>query len=259
MKGWRATRGDNKTGGRWFESESEGHINGLEIKAGFLGLQSLCSEVCDKHIHMRFDNTTSVAYVNHFGGSHSKVCNEIARQIWEWCIARNIWLTATYIPGSDNVEADKQSRVFHDQTQWQLDPEIFRKITTQLGVPDIDLFASRLNCQTKQYVSWMPDPGALAVDAFAISWSKYYCYIFPPFSLMNRVLQKFNEDEAEGILVAPMWKTQTWFPRLRQLATRPPMLLPWRPLLVRLPYKLGEEHPLGPRLHLAAWHLSAKH
>lgn len=29
-----------------------------------------------------------------------------------------------------------------------------------------DLFASRLNFETKSYVSWFPDPDALAVDAF---------------------------------------------------------------------------------------------
>ena len=40
-----------------------------------------------------------------------------------------------------------------------------------LGVsPTTDLFASRLNAQLKQYMSYRPDPAAVAVDAFSIFW-----------------------------------------------------------------------------------------
>ena len=32
------------------------------------------------------DNTTAVTYINNMGGSHSAVCNSLAREIWFWCI-----------------------------------------------------------------------------------------------------------------------------------------------------------------------------
>lgn len=40
-------------------------------------------------------------------------------------------------------------------------------------VPDIDLFTSRLNAKTDCFVSWHPEPGAMAVDAFSISWANF--------------------------------------------------------------------------------------
>ena len=75
-------------------------------------------------------------------------------------------------------------------------------------VPDIDLFASRLNFQTKVYVSWSPDPGAWAVDAFLFCWKDFKPYIFLPFSLLGRVLLKLQKAEVfDAIIIAPWWPT----------------------------------------------------
>ena len=38
--------------------------------------------------------------------------------------------------------------------------------------------------------------------------------MFPPFGLILRVLQKIEHDEAECVLVVPLWTTQAWFPKL---------------------------------------------
>ena len=46
--------------------------------------------------------------------------------------------------------------------------------------PDIDLFASRINYRLKPYVSYKPDPGAVAVDAFTIQWSQYVFFMLFP-------------------------------------------------------------------------------
>ena len=86
----------------------------MELKAILFAWQSLCKEVTHDHIRVMTDNTTAVAYVRNMGGSHSLPCNDIARQIWEWCVPRNIWLSVSYIPGEINVIADQASRVFGD-------------------------------------------------------------------------------------------------------------------------------------------------
>ena len=62
------------TGGRWTLEEKLEHINRLELKAGFLGLQSFCSNLSNVHIKMYLDNTCSVAYLNHQGGMRSVYC-----------------------------------------------------------------------------------------------------------------------------------------------------------------------------------------
>ena len=43
------------------------------------------------------------------------------------------------------LKQTKKSRLFNDQTEWKLKDTIFLKITEKWGIPDIDLFASRLN------------------------------------------------------------------------------------------------------------------
>jgi hypothetical protein len=69
--------------------------------------------------------------------------------------------------------ADRRSREFGDQTEWQLSEQVFQKICTRFGTPDVDLFASRLNAQLDTFVSWRPDPDAMAIDAFSLDWSRY--------------------------------------------------------------------------------------
>jgi hypothetical protein len=257
MSGWGAATHDCETGGRWTMVEAQAHINVLELKAAFLGLKALCNSAIGTHIHLQMDNTTAVAHVNAKGGSHSKGCNSVSRLIWEWCITKDIWLSASHLAGVLNVQADTNSRVFHDQTEWKLDSRIFQEIVKLSRTPQIDMFASRLNYQVEPYIAWMPDPWALAIDAFSISWKDYYIYAFPPFSLLNRVLQRMRKEEVEGIIVAPSWTTQTWYPLLGRMSVQPPMEMPWTPHVLTLPYKEGA-HPLGRELRLKAWFLSGK-
>ena len=155
-----------------------------------------------------------------------------------------------------NTEADLASRVFHDQTEWQLNPDLFKYIVKTLFKPDTDLFASRLNFQTKPYVSWQSDPQAWAIDAFNIDWAKIKFYAFPPFSLLDRVLQKIERDQASGILIFPNWSTQPWFPGIRKLKLSEPLLLPYRTDILILPYKPEARHPLAHKLQLMACSLS---
>ena len=99
---------------------------------------------------------------------------DIAREIWEWCIPRNIWLSISHIPGEINVIADQASRVFDNSTEWKLDVDVFNMIVNILGPPTIDLFASRLNYQLTPYVSWLPDPQAMAIAAFTLDWTNHF-------------------------------------------------------------------------------------
>ena len=112
-----------------------------------------------------------------------------------------------------NSEADKRSRKFHDQTEWKLDSNVFKQLAEKVVLPDIDLFASRLNCQIRPFISWGPDPDCAAVDAFTVNWSRWATiYAFPPFSLIQKTLGKLEKDQAEGLLIVPHWPTAVWYP-----------------------------------------------
>lgn len=68
------------------------------------------------------------------------------------------------------------------------------------------MFASRLNAQIDIFSSWKQDHDSSYVDAFSLNWGKFnYVYIFPPFSLLSLCIKKIQEDEARGIIIAPLW------------------------------------------------------
>ena len=124
--------------------------------------------------------------------------------------------------------------------------------------PDIDLFASRINHQFPHYVSYRPDPEAIATDAFSLNWSNLKFYSFPPFSVIATVLNKLTTEGAQGICVLPDWPTQSWYPRALQLLKQNPVYLKAKKDLLQLPSHPKENHPIWHRLNLLVCHLSGR-
>ena len=166
---------------------AEGNINVLELLAVKYGLQSFASIIKNRHILVRCDNSTAVSYISNMGGTHSRLCNAVAKEIWLWTMTQGVWLTITHIPGKLNKEADFGSRNFNDQTEWSLDLSTSELITKKLGQPEIDLFASYSNAKVACYYSWKPDPGAAHVDAFTVSWSGPLTYFFSTFQFARQM------------------------------------------------------------------------
>ncbi|XP_045104423.1 uncharacterized protein LOC123499956 [Portunus trituberculatus] len=210
LTGWGAIVGSVASGGSWAHAELD-HINCLELRAILLGLQSLCKNVSNAHIRLRSDNTVAVACLNRSGSTKIRL-NFLIEEIYAWAGSRGLTLSAAHVKGTQNVEADSLSRLKNLDTEWMLDPLVFRRLCDMFYVPDIDLFASRLNAQVATYVSWKPDPAATFVDAFSINWADRTSYAFPPFSLIARVLRKLQEDRASLIAILPLWPSQAWFP-----------------------------------------------
>ena len=249
---------DLRTGGHWSQEEQEDHINVLELRAIFLGLKALCGSESNTHIQLYCDNTSSCAYLRNFGGK-KRYLNVLAIDIWNWCISRSIHLSISHVAGCLNVEADELSRGLNlnEDLEWALDMDIFQEIVCRFGKPDIDLFASRLNHKLEKYISFRPDPNAMAVDAFSISWTKQYVYIFAPFSTLSMVLRKIVEDEAEALVVAPLWTTQSWWPQLAHLIVDFPIRLPPTSKILYQPNNPERTHPLQ-KLKLGAFRVSGK-
>ena len=89
-----------------------------------------------------------------------------------------------------------------------------------------------------------------------MSWSNIYGYIFPPFSVMARVIKKLEEDRSTAIILFPEWETQPWLPRLKTLIVGDIVALPWDAIF--LPQKKGQTHSLKAKLRLRAAKVSAK-
>jgi hypothetical protein len=95
-------------------------------------------------------------------------------------------MSAEYLPGKENVIADRLSRVFSDHTEWSLSQEIFDQLEKILPFPlEADMFASRINNKIRRLVSWQPVPLAWRVDALSFPWKEMNPYMFPPFCLVG--------------------------------------------------------------------------
>ena len=92
-------------------------------------------------------------------------------------------LQPEHLAGVENTEADHESQVYKDWSNWRINPRLFHTLSQFWGPFEIDLFADRLNCQGDRFVSWKPDPAAEAVDAFKVNWSQLKGYAFPPFAM----------------------------------------------------------------------------
>lgn len=256
LTGWGAFCNTVKAHGYWSRSEKENHINYLELKAILYGLQCFANNHHSCEILLRVDNTTAISYVNKMGSIQLPKLLALSKEIWQWCEKRDIFIFASYIKSSDNVEADEQSRVISEETEWAIGDYAFEIIRDSFGPFDTDLFASTLNTRCKKFFSWMPDPKAMAVDAFTVPWSHYYFYAFPPFSLILRVLRKICRDRATGVLVIPYWPTQPWFPLFNELRISNLVILEPNKNLLSSPFRA--EYPTWKTLTLAAAILSGK-
>ena len=255
-EGWGAHCNGLSTGGLWSQSEQFLHINCLELLAGSFAIKCFAKDKTNIHIQLFMDNVTALTFINKMGGgggTKSRVLASLSRDFWQWCLQRQITVSAAHIPGILNVNADRESRYHLDSSDWKLYPAVFQALQNRWGPLDIDLFASRLTNQLPRFVSWKPDPLSEAVDAFFLQWNKVKGYAFPPFCLLGRCLsQVLRQQVPRLVLVAPVWKTQPWYPLLLDLLIDPPVLLPQ---ISNLLTREGMTHPLT-HLQLGGWLIS---
>jgi hypothetical protein len=255
-KGWGAVCNNVRIGGLWLTQESHFHINVLELMAIQNAVKSFLQNKSNTHVLIQTDNKTALAYLNRMGGCISQPCSQVAIAIWEWCLERNIFLHAEFIPGKDNLIADWESRHHHDSSSWMLNPHIFQILMNKTQMCTVDLFADRTNAQLTNYMSWFPDPEAIAVNALIQPWDQIKGYAFPPFSLIGRCLQKIRTERATVVLVTPAWSAQPWYATLLEMSIQDPILLPIAPQTLQCP--TGEIHPLliNKSLQLVGWVIS---
>lgn len=256
-KGWGAYSQGIMTGGCWNAQEAQLHINSLEMMAAFFAIKAFAKECQQITILLLTDNISVVAHINTMGGTKSQLLTSQVKDLWAWCLQRQISVTAQHLPGLDNVTADYLSRHLTDRTDWMLDPSIFQCLETIWGPLQVDLFATRFTRQLHRFYSWRPDPEAEATDALVQSWSNIRGYAHPPWCLISRVLLKVRSDKATTVLITPLWHTQAWFPTLLELLVDYPVLLPQvQQIIAPSPNCVGPVQETVPQL--VAWKVSGK-
>ena len=192
-QGWGAHMGDYQISGTWAPRDHELHINCLELKAIGAALHHWATVLQGHHITIATDNSTVVSYIIKQGGtwSHTLLC--LVVELFMWLQAQNIVVRARHIPGCLNVIADHLSHPNQPiTTEWSLNPEIVSRILGFGGTPVVDMFATVSYSSLPQFMSPIPEPRALAVDALSQDWQGRSMYMFPPFPLLSKVIQKLG-------------------------------------------------------------------
>jgi hypothetical protein len=137
------------------------------------------------------------------GGTHSFVLNSLAHELWIWCLTNHVRLTAQHIPGITNTQADQDSRVFQDSSDWKLNPQIFAALNNIWAPLGIDLFASRLTKQLPKFVR-----------SYESAWNKWnswcvehHCDPFSPSlpAVLNFLCAQFQAGHAYRSLNIYRW------------------------------------------------------
>ena len=120
------------------------------------------------------------------------------------------------------------------------------------GPLEVDLFASRLSTQCQRYFSWRRDPSAEATDAFLQTWTHIRGYANPPWNLVGRTLSQIQSQQANVVLIAPVWKSQPWYPTLLL------MLINYPRLITSDHQVMLNQDPSMMFPQLATWHISGR-
>ena len=167
------------------------------------------------------DSQVGVQIIKKNGATKSSICNDIVKIIWLFCVKNKISITEAQIPGAENVIANYESRKSYKNAEWMLNPEIIQKTTKQLKFkPNLDCFTSRLSTAI-----YKPEPDAYLIDGFSFHWGFYKCFLFPPFSLIDRTLQNICVDQTEVLLVVPKWRTQPWYNSFQGMLSQEPYVV----------------------------------
>ena len=114
---------------------------------------------------------------------------------------------------------------------------------------DNDPFVSKLNTQLPAYVSFLPDPGALAVATYALTWRHLHFYAFPPFSIILNALQKVKLDEANRAIMVPIGFSQFFISVLLHMLISDPVWIQRHQRLLQIATKQAILHALHKKLN----------
>ena len=117
----------------------------------------------------------------------------------------------------------------------------------------VNLFATRINTQLAQYISWKPNPFAMAVDTSMTPWTNFQGYAFPLFCLLRRCLQKITSEHGRPCMGPPVLVPCS----TGCISGDPGTVTPLDSLILD---PFNQPHPLvlSHALQLAAWMVSGK-
>ena len=108
--GWGASCHRLTTGEPWSMAERKFHINALELKTAKLDIMPFTLKERETlPVHIGMDNMTALSYLMKMeGGTKNQELTAISKEIWQYLLKQKVTITAEYLPGSMNVEGDRE-------------------------------------------------------------------------------------------------------------------------------------------------------
>ncbi|CAL4122958.1 unnamed protein product, partial [Meganyctiphanes norvegica] len=170
LTGWDCWTSDGREAfGVWSSSERRLHINLLECMSVFFAFQCFFKYTFDCGVLFHSDNTTVIAYFNHQGGTVSASICDLVLELLEFCLDRDMQISAVHLPGIKNTKADALSCMEDADHSYSLSHEFFDSLSEAIPFSlKIDCFASRLTFKLPNFFSLYYDPLSSWVNAFSV-------------------------------------------------------------------------------------------
>ena len=143
-------------------------------------------------------------------GSPRLRLNELARELFCFCLERRIAIMIECVPREENSLADEVSKLIIPD-DWRLQQALFPQLEQPWGWHLADLFASNANNQCAFFYSMQWCRGSAGVNAFAFHWGFGPILIQCPYRLLGRVWRKLRNDGAIATVLVPLWQLSTWW------------------------------------------------
>ena len=222
--GWGIIHNNTTIAGIWHPRDRDQHINWKELQAIWHAIN--LPQLQGKRIMVYCDNTTTIAYINKFGGTRSESLMALAEKIWTHCLQTGMTLNTAFVPSQFNP-ADPPSRQLNNQLEWSISQPTFDELDKRWGPHHIDLFATHLNTKLPKYMSWKNEELAVAQNAMQQTWTgRGRLYICPPWNLLPQVLQRLQDSRLKATVITPNWTSSIWYPMIQSMAVEPPQVLP---------------------------------
>jgi hypothetical protein len=219
--GWGAVLNDHHEA-RGFRDpvDSAQHITWKELKAVRLALLSFLPYLRGRRVLLHEDNQSVIGVLTNLTSRSPALMNEL-RKLWFLLDSNDVQLRTKYIRSAANIWADGLSRE-SDDSDWQLNPNLFRQLDSAWGPHSIDRFAAQSNAQLPRYNSKWLDPDTEAVDSLRLpdsQWRAEMNWCNPPWDLLDDLVLKLRHSGASATVIAPHWPGRPWFQQLTEMAT----------------------------------------
>ena len=157
------------------------------------------------------DNTSVCSIVEN--GLMNREWQKTAIEIFTFCTENGISLEIEWLPRTLNQKADYFSKIV-DCDDWVLSVKLFNMLNRIWSPFTTDWFVSEHNAKIGRYDSQFWSTTCKGIDAFTENWGDGNGLFVPPINLIPRVLMHMSVCKGYGVLVVPLWRSNSFWPML---------------------------------------------